>query len=536
MIDAIAKGSDISEYATVAWTLGMSRFCGFGVQLTMKTTRLCGVMRRALCLALLGVAWPLLAQEIPKKTVSAMTIDERIELAQEMESITNDLLNQKPYFADDPLPIHAKISLDPVLNLVVIDLDERLGPSAVSAEMEELGSAVSNALWHLLGRIDGVTGVTYRFGGLEIEHWFPEDRDDSRKSAGKEGASIQKPVVAISPGHGIYFHSGYKDWRAQREPANGVLEDDMTPILANQLAQSLEHDGTTVHNFRESREVLAHAASGQPWWRLAARYILESKMPEHPEIWHSLPDSTKRDREHDEDIRSRPLYANYLGADAIFHVHTNAEQRGVARGLRAIIHGRSSDIELANRVLCSAKELIQSNPSYKNYPVAATPHVDPTKGENRLAKMPSVIVEVGFHTNPDDAALLLNPEFQGLPMRGIAKGYRLYREDKVCSDFTVNSLPDAVGRVGYDVHLPVSFTGNPVFPIHISQRISNCTDRGCHFKSQSLYSQDAVDRHRVQYLCTRDDLAKGAVEIDVQARDFDGVSARSATYRIACTR
>jgi hypothetical protein len=180
------------------------------------------------------------------------------------------------------------------------------------------------------------------------------------------------------------------------------------------------------------------------------------------------------------------------------------------------------------------RELIHSKEEFSSYPVSSQPASFPDKGENKHAKMPSVIVEVGFHTNPEDSLLLRNREFQGLAMRGVAKGYRLFREGKPCEDFSIGPVLPAFGHVGYDVHLPVGLKGNPVFPIHVTSRALNCSGRYCHSRSASLFSQAEVEKHRIQYLCTRDDLGKPPVELLVEARDADGVVAKLATYKIAC--
>lgn len=56
---------------------------------------------------------------------------------------------------------------------------------------------------------------------------------------------------------------------------------------------------------------------------MAARYNLQEILPGQPEIWNSLPTATHDLREYDEDIRSRPLYANHLNATGLISVHTN---------------------------------------------------------------------------------------------------------------------------------------------------------------------------------------------------------------------
>src|SRR3546814_4653386 len=57
-----------------------------------------------------------------------------------------------------------------------------------------------------------------------------------------------------------------------------------------------------------------------PWWKLAGRYYLQRLLPHNREIWNSL-DRPLPGRRHlwhyDEDIRSRPLYANHIDADVL---------------------------------------------------------------------------------------------------------------------------------------------------------------------------------------------------------------------------
>lgn len=503
----------------------------------MRNFRLKSQLRTALCLALFVTTLPVMAEETPKKTVAEMTADERMSLVAEMQLAVDGVLIAKQYFADDPLPIHATVSLNPDTNLVVLDLDERLAPNALSGEMEDMGDLIRGSLEPYMGQIEGVTGISYLFGGRDIDDLLPEPTPTFKRAQarfGQDSGTPSKPMVAVSPGHGIYYHSGYKDWRAQREPANGVLEDDITPVLAGNLVSDLEREGAVVHNFRYYGKNLIHTASGEPVWRLATRYELEAKLPDHPEIWHSRPDSTKRDRERDEDIRARPLYANFLGADALLLVHTNADKNAEVRGLRVITHGRPQDRALAERILCSSREMIHSSEAFATFPVAPYGHVDEHKGETKLAGMPAAIVEVGFHTNKEDAALLKDPEFQRLAMRGVAKGYRLFRENKPCADFAVKPGVEVEGRPGRDVHMPLAIEGNPTFPIRISHSVRGCTGRYCPTKSQSLYNQAEIDRFRVSYLCGRENVGKDPIDIDVKARDFFGVPARSASYRVKC--
>ncbi len=478
------------------------------------------------------------SMDVGAATLAEMSPEERTLLVSQMNASVKAVGDKGFFYYEDPLPVTALVSLDIDNNVVVIDLDERIGPRAERSETEDFLDTIRFSILEHYDRIEGMMGIRFLFGGKPSTHWFPEpaqdEPDDDPLVQPTQRATA--PVVAISPGHGLYYHHGFKDWRPHRETVNGVLEDDITPVMAGQLASALQRDGVTVHNLRPEGNVLSHRPSGQPWWRLGARYQLEEKLPDHPEIWHAFQGADHALRERDEDLRSRPLYANFLGADAFLHVHTNAHDTSRPRGAQAVIQERAPDRKLAVNILCSMRELIHSKDEFSTYPIPSKPMPLVGRGENKHAKMPSVIVEVGFHTNPEDALLLRNSEFQGLAMRGVAKGYRLFREGKPCEDFSVKPVLQAFGRVGYDVHLPVELTGNPAFPIHVTSRALNCSGRYCHSRSASLFSQADVEKHRVQYLCTRDDVGKPLAEISVEARDADGVVAKPTVYKVACGR
>lgn len=478
-----------------------------------------------------------IAQAVAKKTIMEMTEVERHELADEMRRAIDDAIVGRQFFSEDPLPIHVEVSVDPTTNLVIINVDDRFGPAALTAEFDDFDHHVTNALWPLFERIDGVTGVSFRFGGFDADHWPINRRPESPDRNNRRRRSVaRKPLVFVSPGHGLYFHHKYKDWRAQREPANGVLEDDITPVLAGHLIWALQRDLVDVKSVRYEGDKTTHAPSGESWWRLSARYHLQARYPDLTDVWSTAKDKRSPLWERDEDIRSRPLYANHLNADALVHIHTNASASDKPNGLRTYIHGRAGDQALASKILCGARELIRTEDEFNEFAVSPTVNVNDRHAENNLARMPSVIVEVGFHTNPRDAEFLKNRQFQALAMRGVAKGYRLFRDNLPCADFAINPVHEVTGKVGRTVELPFGFTGNPVFPIRVWSKDLSCSGRFCHDKDYVLSGRRDVERLKVRHLCTRNDAEGGPLELTVTARDFDGVRTPPSTYRIRCIR
>lgn len=467
-----------------------------------------------------------------------MTTEERQMVVAEMQGGLDDLLLGRKFFDGDDLPVTAKVSIDEPNNVIVVDLDERLGPRAYTAESEDMNQLIFNSLINFVEKIDGLTGITYRYGGHEPEYW-PANRlpvVSPQSVIRRKRAVSESPLVVVAAGHGVYFHGGYKDWRAQRDPSNGVLEDDLTPVLAEHLADALRRDGVSVDSLRPRSQPTTHEPSKEPWWRLAARYQLAQKYPELESVWQSEPHGAGPMQERDEDIRSRPLYANHVGADALLHIHTNADGKPATNGFRTYIVEGPESRSLATAILCSAKELVGTDDRFVAFSVAPAPHVNGKQGENRLARMPSVIVEVGFHTSPNDAVFLQDRYFRALAMRGVAKGYRLYRDKLPCGQFAVNPVEQVTARVGVDVRIPFSFKGNPVYPIRVWSKDEKCSGRSCHDKDKTLSGPPDLERFKVQFLCKREDVDRSPIELTVGARDFDKVLAKPATYKVICTR
>jgi N-acetylmuramoyl-L-alanine amidase len=481
-------------------------------------------------------------EDVRPKTIELMTPDERQVMVAEMQVALDEALSEKQLIEDYPWPIVATVGLSEADNVIIVDLDRRILDYTSLSESEDMGDYIFNSLWTFLKRIDGVTGVRFLYGGREEEYWSGKpgiDATPHKPSARKKRNVDDRPLVVVAPGHGVYFHRKFNDWRAQREPANGILEDDVTTVLSGHLESALLRDGLRVDKLRPGAPTGVHDASEQPWWRLAVRYQLERRFPDLKSVWQSLPakpvasDKKKGLEERDEDIRSRPLYANHVGADALIHIHTNAESPQV-NGLRAYVTDRAEDRVLASRILCSAKELLRTNEKFDSFRVAPAPHKNTNKAETNLATMPSVIVEVGFHTNPQDAEFLQDRTFQALAMRGVAKGYRLYRNKRPCEDFAVNPAEEVTGRVGVDVQLPFSFKGNPVYPIRVWSRDEKCTYRGCHNVDKTLSGPSDLEKFKLKYLCKREDLQRPPIELTVGAKDFDGVRAAPATLKVSC--
>lgn len=369
-----------------------------------------------------------------------------------------------------------KVSLDARRGMLIIDLSKEYvpyGAQHITAEMEDSTTQLANTASELLRGIVKFNGVLIQIDGKDIDKYF-DDKEfiKSIKPTLTTGAADK---VVVSAGHGIYYHYGFNDWRAQRDPSNGITEDFITPGYATELHNLLVQRSDASVYLARSIGTHSHAPSDEAWWKLGARYFLQEAYPQVRGLWLSYPKSTDALRERNDDIMSRPKYANYLGANTLIHLHTNAADPS-ATGTRAIYHaGRAADQKLANNILCYMKELIRAKDIYAGYTVPVEAEARNNLAENSRADMPSVIVEVGFHTNLNDALALQDPVLRTASMKGVEKGYRLNSEGKTaCEPFKIESIPSASGPHNSSFTLAFNYRGYPQFPIKAKMENVNC--------------------------------------------------------------
>ena len=113
-------------------------------------------------------------------------------------------------------------------------------------------------------------------------------------------------------------------------------------------------------------------------------------------------------------LSTRVRDANAWGADLFLSLHTNAATNPRATGSEALIYSRSSSV--AYGVAEDVLESLTDATGLRNRGVIERPGLYVLKETS----MPAVLVEMGFISNPDDAALMVSsPE---LFARGIYNG------------------------------------------------------------------------------------------------------------------
>jgi hypothetical protein len=281
-------------------------------------------------------------------------------------------------------------------------------------------------------------------------------KDNTRPGVGQD-------VLVINAAHGVYRHY-FRDsrplWIAQRAMQNGIVEDFLTPVFAERLRDILSAgriDGTKrIHLIRQALSP-NDADSGRAWIDLAGLYALRRTMPGRTDVWGFScrnPDDIAGDplREKYYDTSARPRFANAIGADGIINLHTNADCRPLRRGERraktdngcprgqtvnaaatgmTVFYAPNSPISktLSDLIVCTSKQILSAH--YPDYRIGKpAPRTD--LAELFLARKASVVVELGFHTNPSDAALLKTSEFQTLSMQAVSKAWERYVDGERC--------------------------------------------------------------------------------------------------------
>lgn len=282
--------------------------------------------------------------------------------------------------------INVSLAYDESARRLIVDLGSGGLPAFNGVEWEEQAQILINVVSDVLGDEVGVSEIRFEFEGKKLEELRPDpDEIDSieRQSLWAPKASADStPVVVVDGGHGVYWNYKFNDWRAQRDPLNGITEDYLTPELARTLKTYLSADSGISALLTRSDFVNLHPEANVEEWKMASRYYLKTMLPERKDIWNSLPTATHNLRERDEDLRSRPKYANHLGADYLIHLHADATDSVTVRGTRVYVQpGRPVDEALGSSILCSMKEIIRADPDYSEWRVADAP-MQADKGEN----------------------------------------------------------------------------------------------------------------------------------------------------------
>lgn len=229
--------------------------------------------------------------------------------------------------------------------------------------------------------------------------------------------------VAVSPGHGYWFGNGR--WQLQRSFFNSIVEDFINSEFIIELDSLLRAGGAQTRPTRELNKFLANGESGFPQWQEAARYFVRKQgAPES--VWNSLTSATSDDL--DDDIRVRPLYANWRDANGInseilVSLHNNGGGGTGTETLYDTDNGFGPESKrladaVHNKIIAAIRS--QFNP---NWPDRRVKGFAGSYGENRVATRPSILIEVAFmDTKTPDNDAMQDARFRRIVNEAIAAG------------------------------------------------------------------------------------------------------------------
>ncbi|MDN8644750.1 N-acetylmuramoyl-L-alanine amidase family protein [Stenotrophomonas indicatrix] len=372
-----------------------------------------------------------------------------------------------------------------------------------------------------------VNDIDFLFDGKALKEYYPEDLAVPPQVRAKSTHTS----ALISASHGYISLHPSREWKFQRPAPLGVQEDTLSPAYGDELQGLIEQrSGLTVHRAR-SRSAELHPESGKPWEHMSSRYHLKALFPERTDMWNEYPNSPESAREKDEDIRARPNYANHLGVDVMLSLHTNGSDSASVRGAEVYYHReKPQDKPLADSILCAMREVIRAQPGYEDFPIRES-SIAGAHGENRIGKMPSVIVETAYHSNPEDVAALQDPVFRSAAMKGVEKGYRLWAASKACVPFAGKAISNVEVQSGKRVEVDIPFVGHPQYPIQIITTNTQCPPNWTCGKGKMVVASPE-EPSRIGVSCGAG--SAGTLGWETHLLDADGVASKPVPFSVRC--
>ena len=296
----------------------------------------------------------------------------------------------------------------------------------------------------------------------------------------KAGKSLGGRNICIGPSHGRFWNGS--GWYWQRSDPCGfgeaVLEDSNSIRLAQFLYQYLAQDGATVHVPRELNESnCCNSYEGLAWWKMAAySWLRANGLP--CSVWANSSGNCGEENatgRSSDDIRARPLFADYRGSDVYIAMHSNAGGGGTANGTETFrdtemehpAHETASyNLALAvnNNVVTAIRETYPGEASWSNRGVKDSAG---SFGEIRIPDRPACLIELAFHDNcTRDALYLTDNFFRSVAEWGLYKGVCEYfgtspTWDKYSDEYVSDTIPTTM-TVGQSYNVSVTFRNRGV--------------------------------------------------------------------------
>ena len=243
--------------------------------------------------------------------------------------------------------------------------------------------------------------------------------------------------ICVGPSHGRVWNGSSWGWMRSDPCGFGeaVLEDTNSVRLVQFLKQYIVQDGGTFFTHRELDETnCCHPQTNMPWWKMCTlSWLKYNGLPCN--VWATYTGNcgaeTAVARSND-DLRARPLYADYVGADIYIAHHTNA---GGGTGTETWRDSKmehpahvANSLALATAVNNGIVNTIRSTfPGESGWVNRGVKDSAAGSGETRIPNRPACLIELAFHDHcTRDAVYLKDDFFRSVSMWGIYSGICSY--------------------------------------------------------------------------------------------------------------
>lgn len=325
--------------------------------------------------------------------------------------------------------VSLKRRLDNGRNEVTINLGaEMLRYGVGSRQFEDVVHTLHQRAYEALeGRVTNPE-FSVLIDGIPLATWFASEQplraatlDSTRDVAHTKSVAGRR--VALSPGHGYWLGGGR--WQLQRSYFFGIVEDFINTEFITELDTVMRGAGANIRPTRELNRQAGIGESGFPKWQESSRYYVKSKgAPEA--VWDSLTTATSDD--YDDDIRVRPLYANWrdasgVNSEILVSLHNNG---GGGTGTETW-YDTTNGFQVESKRLADtvhAKVISAIRSQYNaNWPDRNVKGSAGGYGENRLATRPSILLEIAFmDTKSPDNDAMQDLRFRQIVANAISQG------------------------------------------------------------------------------------------------------------------
>ncbi len=376
-----------------------------------------------------------------------------------------------------------------IVNLVLTETTAEIDLSAeVLAGLDESSlHDIFEQFRSTLGDFPNISSIKLTCGGDLLSSYLPAGPSVGQPAHIPSGGlatsatGLAGKKICVGPSHGRYWNSSY-GWLYQRPETCGwgeeALEDTNSIRLVAFLKQYLVQDGATFTSPRQlDQSDCCHPDNGLPWWKMCAQsWLRHAGVPSS--VWANYTGNAGGDMATDrgnDDIRARPKYADYVGADIYIAHHTNAGGGGTATGTEtfrdtAMEHPEyeTASYNLATAVHNSIIDTIRTTfPEEPNWANRGVKDGNGGYGEIRIPSRPAILIELAFHDDCARDAKYLTDDFFRSPCEwGIYKGICTYfgttpTWDKYSCEYVSDTIPTTM-LPGQSYNVSITFRNRGV--------------------------------------------------------------------------